>query len=279
MIAAVFLLLPLLLRPAESITVNVCNCSRPIVRGSIALDPPSFCVTKSHDIPTTPVHYKFYRKKSSLLEFEAFQCLTWEEIKMITTTALDYPDTTYFHSTKIMNPINCWSTIFPPHDCDGNPMVADGNILKFIQKPIGEYKHWQTVRYSVTNCITARVKIRQETPNGPLLSPLGPLNVSIDNKYAFINQQTLVWTVPPHPPKNCFETDLITQGDGNMTQLDETTGRIIDNTQQLEIIINTTAISTVCDKSLPFYEVKGNGQSVLSYLRCFSVLKIFCVLK
>jgi len=186
---------------------------------------------------------------------------------MITTTVLDYPDTTFFHNLKVMNPISCWATIFPPHNCENNQMVADGDILKFIQKPIGEYLHWQTVRYSVTNCITIKTKLRQESPNGPLLSPLGPLNVSIDNKYAFINDQTIVWTVPPHPPKSCFETDLIAQGDGNMTQLDEHTGRILDHTQQLEIIINTTEINTICDKSLMFYAVKGLPNTYVSFTR------------
>ena len=37
-----------------------------------------------------------------------------------------------------------------------------------------------------------------------------------------------------------------------MIQLDEYTGRIIDPTQQLEIIINTTEINTVCYKSIMF---------------------------
>ncbi len=72
-------------------------------------------------------------------------------------------------------------------------MVADGEIVKFIQKPIWDNLHWQTFRYSVTNYITAKIKLCQKSPNGPLLSPLGPLNVSIDNKYAFMIK-TIVWT-------------------------------------------------------------------------------------
>jgi len=52
-----------------------------------------------------------------------------------------------------------------------------------------------------------------------------------------------------------------------MIQLDEYTGRIIDPTQQLEIIINTTEINTVCYKSIMFYDVKGLLNTYVSFTR------------
>ncbi len=53
--------------------------------------------------------------------------------------------------------------------------------------------------YSVVNCLAQDIEIRQESTDGPLLSPFESHNVSLKNKHLIVNHNTIVWRIPNVP--------------------------------------------------------------------------------
>ena len=145
-------------------------------------------------------------------------------------------------------------------------MKGDDSMRRYIQKPVGEGKRFNTVVHEVINCITQRVTLKSACPTCEIISPLGPLkNVSLADRVAYINDVAVVWQIPHLPPSNCEETDLIKEGTGNMSRISETVGRIVDYNSQLEIIFDTTETEKLCNKNQSHFTVKGIPNAYITF--------------
>lgn len=264
MIAAFFALIFLPLSTAP-LKISVCNCTRPVVRGVLDLQDSTYCSEQPTVVSSTPVSYKFLNRKSAYLEFSGYQCIRWSEKKVISWTYFEAQDTVFYRDVAKVYPPECWLTVYPPYHCNGNEMKGDDNMRRYIQKPIGDGKRFNTVVHEVINCVTQRVVLKAACPTCEIISPLGPLkNVSLSDRVAYINDVVVVGQIPHLPPSTCEETDLIKEGVGNMSKISDKIGRIIDYKSQIEIIFNTTETDKLCNKNESYFDVKGVPNSYIT---------------
>ena len=111
--------------------------------------------------------------------------------------------------------------------------------------------------YSVINCHAQDIELRRESNNGPLLSPFGVHNVSIEAQHLVVNHHTIVWHIPTDLTIDpaCTESRQF-KGTGKVSYIYTTDnepqnktriGRVIDTTKQLEILFDPQ-LEYVCDK-------------------------------
>jgi hypothetical protein len=62
-------------------------------------------------------------------------------------------------------------------NCTGNKNIVNGKTYSYRQKPVGEGKWMSVKEYYEVNCLAQDIEIRQESTDGPLLSPFGSHNL------------------------------------------------------------------------------------------------------
>jgi hypothetical protein len=117
------------------------------------------------------------------------------------------------------------------------------------------------------NCLAQDIELRQENKDGPILSPFGAHNVSLEAEKLFINHNTLVWHKPNHgysahncKPKTQFismgRLSLITVETDTKTLNLTRTGRLLDSEKQIEILFDPKP-TFICTNINNAYKVTG----------------------
>ena len=163
-------------------------------------------------------------------------------------------------------------------NCAGNHNVANGKTYSYIHKPVGDGKWMAIKEYCVVNCLAQDIELRQEFNGGPILSPFGAHNVTLQTETIVINHNTIVWHKPNEgyithncKPKTQFkstgrisritvEDNKIRPNKNNMTK----TGRLLDSEKQIEILFNTTSIS-ICTNIHNAYKITGIPDTYLVF--------------
>ncbi|EFX61473.1 hypothetical protein DAPPUDRAFT_121776 [Daphnia pulex] len=190
--------------PSTSIKISICDCTKPVTRGLLDLTDPEYCF-KLHNAKedgyksmSKPVNYKVVTTMDTVLKLQELVCSQWIETKRITGSFwIGSYDTEHFHTTKAVDPKECWDMKLQLN-CAGNRNVVNGKTYSYIQKPNGQGKWMSISEYSVVNCLAQDIELRQENKDGPILSPFGAHNVSLEAEKLFINHNTLVWHKPNH---------------------------------------------------------------------------------
>lgn len=135
--------------------------------------------------------YKIVTKPSPTLIWKGFSCSQWIETKTIEGSFwLGSYDTTFSHSTKLVEPSECWSMV-QTKNCGSHQMTANNKMLSFIKKPEGEGKWFSKVEHSVLNCQAHEITLSQEDVGQPIFTPFGPIQANIDDKSHIINHHTI----------------------------------------------------------------------------------------
>ena len=252
-----------ILTSTSQLSISVCDCANPVTKGLLDLNDPEYCfkqeATKEDKEKETsrPLTYRIVTKQAHTLKVPAFVCSKWIETKKITGNFwIGSFDTEYYHTTQEVNPTECWE-MKDKLKCGNNKNVVNGPIYSFIQKPTGSGFWMATREYSVINCHAQDIELRRESNNGPLLSPFGVHNVSIEAQHLVVNHYTIVWHIPTDLTIDpaCTESRQF-KGTGKVSYIYTTDngpqnktriGRVIDTTKQLEILFDPQ-LEYVCDK-------------------------------
>ncbi|EFX65393.1 hypothetical protein DAPPUDRAFT_117305 [Daphnia pulex] len=170
-----------------------------VTRGLLDLTDPEYCF-KLHNAKedgyksmSKPVNYKVVTTMDTVLKLQGLVCSQWIETKRITGSFwIGSYDTEHFHATKAVDPKECWDMKLQLN-CAGNRNVVNGKTYSYIQKPNGQGKWISITEYSVVNFLAQDIELRQEDKDGPILSPFGAHNVSLEAEKLFINHNTLAW--------------------------------------------------------------------------------------
>ncbi|KAI9560543.1 hypothetical protein GHT06_011484 [Daphnia sinensis] len=228
----------------QPLTINTCNCSQPIVKGTIDLEDPEYC---SHPEPIEAprkIYYKLLTKNREPITWEGYACTQWLSTKEISTNFLLSHDTVFKKQILKVSAGECWATAQYPHTCVTSPMVKDGKTYRYLQEPEGE-GYWMTTQaYTTKNCVTQIIQLSKECHECPVMSPFGILANSSTIEFSNHNDLTIVWKAPDPKEPTC-DINIVFQGKGNLTK-GQKQSRIEDNVAQLEIIIatNKTKICT-----------------------------------
>ncbi|KAI9549422.1 hypothetical protein GHT06_007354 [Daphnia sinensis] len=228
----------------QPLTINTCNCSQPIVKGTIDLEDPEYC---SHPEPIEAprkINYKLLTKNREPITWEGYACTQWLSTKEISTNFLLSHDTVFKKQILKVSAGECWATAQYPHTCVTSPMVKDGKTYKYLQEPEGE-GYWMTTQaYTTKNCVTQIIQLSKECHECPVMSPFGILANSSTIEFSNHNDLTIVWKAPDPKEPTC-DINIVFQGKGNLTK-GQKQSRIEDNVAQLEFIIatNKTKICT-----------------------------------
>jgi hypothetical protein len=152
-------------------------------------------------------------------------------------------------------------------NCAGNRNVVNGKTYSYIQKPNGQGRWMAISEYSVVNCLAQDIELRQESKDGPILSPFGAHNVSLEAEKLFINHNTLVWHKPNqgYSANNCKpKTQFISMGRLSLitVETDKKTlnltrkGRLLDSEKQIEILFDPKP-TVICTNIINAYKVTG----------------------
>lgn len=182
--------------PINPIKISICDCTKPVTRGLLDLTDPEYCFKPHHakedgyKAMSKPISYKVVTTMDTLLKLEGLVCSQWVETKRITGSFwIGSYDTEHFHTTKAVDPKECWDMKLQLN-CAGNRNVVNGKTYSYIQKPNGPGKWMAIKEYSVVNCLAQDIELRQENKEGPILSPFGAHNVTLEAEKLFINHNT-----------------------------------------------------------------------------------------
>ena len=158
--------------------------------------------------------------------------------------------------------------------CGDNTNVKNGKVYSFQHKAIGPVKWMSTKEYIVTNCLAQEIELRQEAENGPLLSPFGNHNVSVETQRIVVNHNTIVWRSPKTPrpdplctPKRRFMSIgkvSIISTKPKPDSVETKTGRILDSDKQLEVLFHPKKL-TLCGTYTNAYRIVGIPETYVSF--------------
>ncbi|KAI9551210.1 hypothetical protein GHT06_003611 [Daphnia sinensis] len=187
----------------QPLTINTCNCSQPIVKGTIDLEDPEYC---SHPEPIEAprkINYKLLTKNREPITWEGYACTQWLSTKEISTNFLLSHDTVFKKQILKVSAGECWATAQYPHTCVTSPMVKDGKTYKYLQEPEGE-GYWMTTQaYTTKNCVTQIIQLSKECHECPVMSPFGILANSSTIEFSNHNDLTIVWKAPDPKEPTC----------------------------------------------------------------------------
>ena len=236
--------------PVNSIVTSVCVCTKPKTRGLVDLSDPKYCGTINATYPKLGnriADYRIFSKSQNTLTWKGFVCSEWIHTKKITGSFwIGSFDIVFSHKTKQVEPSECWK-IINNKKCGGNSVISTGTTYSFQQEPVGEGKWYSTREYQVLNCLAQQVTLKQETQNGPIISPFGYHNISILEGKIINNHNTIVWRsseiVNGNGEKRNCGTKVILEGKGqiSVTLIKDSrteTGRLVDDSKQIEILFH-----------------------------------------
>ncbi|EFX66897.1 hypothetical protein DAPPUDRAFT_115919 [Daphnia pulex] len=225
--------------------MSICDCTKPVTRGLLDLTDPEYCF-KLHNAKedgyksmSKPVNYKVVTTMDTVLKLKGLVCSQWIETKRITGSfRIGSYDTEHFHTTKSVDPKECWDMKLQLN-CGGNRNVVNAQDIE----------------------------LRQEYKDGPILSPFGAHNVSLEAEKLFINHNTLVWHKPNqgYSANNCKpKTQFISMGRLSLITVETDkktlnltrTGRLLDSEKQIEILFDPKP-TFICTNINNAYKVTG----------------------
>ena len=242
--------------------MTVCDCNKPNTRGLLDLTDPAFCGTNHADYPkyyNKPAKYRIMTKQTYHLELEGLTCSEWVQTKRITGSFwYGSFDTEHFHTSRAVTQEEC-RNMKASKTCAGNKMIQNNKAYSFIQEPVGEGS-WNSIKeYSVVNCVAHEITLRQEEPDGLLISPFGYHNVSITTGHFQFNHNTIVWNIPKEKKTTNCGTDSVVSGFGKLSLTKvghELVYRMLDTDRQMEILFHPEE-SKICDTLQNLYKVIG----------------------
>ena len=244
----------------QPLMIDTCNCSQPVIKGTIDLEDPDYC---SHPEPvTTPkeVNYRLLTKNKDPITWEGYACTQWLASKEISTNFLLSHDTVFKKQILQVSAGDCWATAQYPYTCVTNPMIKDGKTYRYLQEPEGE-GYWMTTQsYTSKNCVTQTIQLSKECHDCPVMSPFGILANNSNIEFSNHNDLTIVWKTPDIKEPVC-DINSVFQGKGNLTKGTKQS-KLEDNKSQLEFIIASN-LTTVCTNT-SVYKVIGLPDTFLS---------------
>ena len=242
--------------------MTVCDCNKPNTRGLLDLTDPNYCGIQHTDYQkfyNMSVNYKIVTKQKHHLKFPGLTCSEWTQTKRITGSFWYWSyDTEHFHTTRAVTQDECWN-MKQSQNCAGNKIIKNDKTYSFVQEPVGEGS-WNSIKeYSIINCLAHEIILRQEEPNGLLVSPFGYHNVSItDGKFQY-NHNTIVWDPPKTKnPLDCG-TEVVVRGKSRLSQTKvdgKLFNRLLDNEKQMEVLFLSNVIE-ICPTILHSYKIIG----------------------
>ena len=189
------------------------------------------------------------------LEIDAWSCLQWNATKTIKSFFWGSTDTTSGKIIHAVSPRECILAAQPPFLCGNQHTETDGKTIKFVAEPKGDGIWMKTIQYSILNCLTKKIKLIRDCDTCQLMSPMGPLNASLSDQYAIINDITIIWSPPEIRQTNCKKYEMLSFGSANLTDTDSA-GRLVDEKQQIEVQFDKIQVPSLdnCDKTMKVYE-------------------------
>ena len=238
---------------AQPLTIDTCNCSQAVTKGTIDLEDPDYC---SHPEPVeTPkqVIYTLFTKDREPITWDGYACTQWLASKEISTNFLLSHDTVFKKQILQVSANECWATAQYPYTCVTNPMAKDGKTYRYLQEPEGE-GYWMTTQaYTSKNCITQTILLSKECHDCPVMSPFGILANNSMLEFSNHNDLTIVWKNPDPQEPTCGINSVF-QGRGNLTK-GKKESKLEDNKSQLEFIMSSNE-TTICTNT-SVYKVLG----------------------
>ncbi|EFX80245.1 hypothetical protein DAPPUDRAFT_103708 [Daphnia pulex] len=237
-----------------TLNIQICDCLKPVTRGLLDLKDLDYCFKNHTDkedeqkVMSKLVTYYVATKIQTDLRVEGLVCSQWIEPKKITGSFwIGSYHTEHFHTTKEVSPQECWE-MKSLLNCAGNKNIVNGKTYSYRQKT------------------TQDIEIRQESTDGPLLSPFGSHNVSLKNEHLIVNHNTIVWRIPnvPTDEVKCQEKRQF-KGTGKISliKIDRNprvkqikTGRILDTEKQVEILFGPEKVD-LCAGMSNSYKIIG----------------------
>lgn len=244
-----------LLNPIFGIQIKTCNCSRPMVRGTLDLSDPPYCkeIQKTTSLLVT---YKIITKPKPPIVWTGYSCQQWLKEKQIETFFFGSHDTVFHTATRLVSEGDCWKMARYPNECGQNTLVKEGSTLSFMQDPDGG-GYWLTVqKYTILNCLVSEISLRKDCPDCPIHSPFGVLKNVTNNRVAHLNDITFVWDPPQENKTDCSSKEIFS-GTGLFTRTnDDSHALITDKISQLEYHIPKDPV-TLCIHKEMVYPIMG----------------------
>lgn len=243
-----------LLSSSQALLIKTCNCSNPILRGTLDVSDPPYC-SKNQRV-THPINatYGVITKPKLANVWEGYSCTSWIKEKQISTFLLLSTDTVFKEAPRAVSEAECWGMVRQPNKCGPNQMIRDGTSWYFKRQPEGLGKWLTTQHYSVMNCFSQTIKLSQACPTCPIITPFGALKNVTNNRSARINDITIVWDERLHVTDSTCEPKNIFQGEGALTIADDKKHAIlVDMNAQLEfhITLNKTMLCPKHERVFP----------------------------
>lgn len=217
--------------------IDTCNCSQPIIKGTIDLADPNYCTHPEPVQKIRRVAYKLHTKNKDPITWSGFTCTQWLSQKEISTNFLLAHDTIFRKTVSKVSQDECWATVRYPQLCNNNVMVKDGKTYRYIREPEGEGSWLTTQRYTEKNCVSQEIQLAKECHDCPVTSPFGILTNSSKDEVAYHNDLTIVWKAPDAKEPTC-DIKIVYENFGNFTK-GKTQGKLEDHASQLEFLFET----------------------------------------
>lgn len=244
-------LLGMYLRFTFQLSITACDCSSSVTHGLIDVSDPAYCHPNGSTSMETEksIRYELLTKVRTAVTWTGYSCSQWIHTKTIIGSFwIGSYDTTYSQTVKTIEPNDCWDVV-QNFRCAGNVVVKNDKTFSFVKEPTGDGAWYSIKEYSTINCVAQEITLTQETKDGPVFSPFGVVTNDSTAGHASVGSNLLVWKLPEDitKPRKCvFETVLRGVGKKSSTAV---MGKIVDESQQLEILYNVTRIK-ICPSEI-----------------------------
>ena len=135
--------------PVLTLTIQICDCLKPVTRGLLNLTNPDYCFKNHTDkedeqkVMSKLVTYYVVTKLQADLRVEGLVCTQWIETKRITGSFwVGSYDTEHFHTKKKVSPQDCWDmkSLFK---CPGNKNIGNGKRIVIDRNQLAKESGYQ----------------------------------------------------------------------------------------------------------------------------------------
>jgi len=176
---------------------------------------PPYCSEPPEYNHKKQVNYTLKSLAKPRWEIEARSCLHWNATKTIKSFFWGSTDTTSGKVLNALSPRKCILAAQPHFLCGNQHTETNGETIKFVAKPKGDGLWMKTNRYPILNILTKIKKLVRDCNTCQLMSTMGPLNASISDQYAIINDIKIIWSPPEIRQMNCKKYEMLSFGTAN----------------------------------------------------------------
>jgi hypothetical protein len=217
-----------------ALNITVCNCEHAEVIGLMDIQQPAYCNAKLKNQKPVIDKYEFYITEQPHTTWKGHLCMTWIKERRVIGYFFGGYNTIDSMSVQTISTAECRNLI-ETHDCDGNRMEETSpNLFSYKASPKTEGSWMQTNVDAIRNCVVQEITLKKDCIECPITSPFGVLTNSSNASSVITHDATIVWDLPTISEDEKCSLKRVHEGTGVVTQMDDESLKLIDETNQLE---------------------------------------------